>query len=312
MLDLAGDRDVRREQQGYVSPAQARAFMQAARHVQLDNRGRRTARWRAPISASSRRPQARTTTRPDVRPARLPSPPSDTRDTAPAAMAEVMEVLRDAGVLVDAPRGLLSSPRHDAGRLALIQHFVASKPAGQEELAYLTNAIIAGCSILARPFAPQEASNAALAICNLGLEAWPPHWNDVDLVTAFQVGWSILHRDVAMYAAKRLIAVIGDIQCDDRDTRLRLQGLRRDLVRHVRDGAPWRARNALDAILILDASCWAALVALTDECPVLHAAIRASHDRVRSINPAGYEFISQLSQIAVVREFMASLPTRLA
>ncbi len=55
-------------------------------------------------------------------------------------------------------------------------------------LAYLANAIIAGCSIQARPFAPQEASNAAVAVCNLGLEAWPGHWNDCDLVTAFH--WS--------------------------------------------------------------------------------------------------------------------------
>ena len=48
-----------------------------------------------------------------------------------------------------------------------------------------------------------------------------------------------------------------------------------------------------------------------DECPVLHAAIRASRDRARSINPSDYEFISQHSQIASVREFLDSLATRL-
>ena len=79
-----------------------------------------------------------------------------------------------------------------------------------------------------------------------------------------------------MYAAERLIAVIAEIRCSDRDIQMRLQGLRRELVQGVRDATPWRARNALDVIVMLDAPCWAALVALTDECPVLHAAIRAS------------------------------------
>src|SRR4029077_10256964 len=112
-------------------------------------------------------------------------------------------------------------------------------------------------------------------------------------------------------AAERLIAVIAEIRCNDRDIQMRLQGLRRELVQSVRDAAPWRARNALDVIVMLDAPCWAALVALTDECPVLHAAIRASRDHARSIKPADYEFISQQSDIAIVHEFMESLPARL-
>lgn len=114
-----------------------------------------------------------------------------------------------------------------------------------------------------------------------------------------------------MHAAERLIAVIAGIQCHDRDIQVRLQGLKRELMQGVRDGTPWRARNALDVIIMLDMLCWAALVALTDECPVMHAAIRASRDRARSINPSDYEFISQHTQITIVREFIESLPTRL-
>ena len=239
------------------------------------------------------------------------SPPGDSVRIAPDAMAEVVEVLREAGVLQEELRGLLRSAGDETSRLALIQDHVASHPASVEELAYLANAIIAGCSIQARPFAPQEASSAAAAICNLGLEAWPRHWNDCDLVAAFQVGWTVLHRDVSIYAAERLIAVIPEIRCHDRDVHMRLQGLRRELAQSVRDATPWRARNALDVMVMLDAPCWAALVALTDECPVLHAAISASRDRSRSIDPSAYEFISQLSQIAIVREFMESLATRL-
>ena len=169
--------------------------------------------------------------------------------------------------------GCFDPAEDDTLRLALIQDYVASHPASAEELAYLANVIAAGCSIQARPFEPQEASNAAAAICNLGLEAWPRHWNDCDLVAAFQVGWTVLHRDVSMYAAERLIAVIAELRCSDRDIQMRLHGLRRELMQSVRDATPWRARNALDVIVMLDAPCWAALVALTDECPVLHAAI---------------------------------------
>jgi hypothetical protein len=313
MFDLACDRETRREQQGYVTPAQARAFMQAARHVQLESA-------RPPHSPLARayfrglEPTAGAHTDALERPFALlsESQPDDSVPIAPAAMAEVVEVLREAGVLTEEPRGRLRSAEGEPSRLALIEDYVASHPASMEELAYLANAIIAGCSIQARPFAPQEASNAAAAICNLGLEAWPPHWNECDLVAAFQVGWTVLHRDVSMYAAERLIAVIAGIRCHDRDIQLRLQGLRHELVRSVRDATPWRARNALDVIVMLDAPCWAALVALTDECPVLHAAIRASRDRSRSINPSAYEFISEHSQITIVREFMGSLATRLS
>jgi hypothetical protein len=45
-----------------------------------------------------------------------------------------------------------------------------------EEFAFLANAILAGCSIQARSLTPQEASDAAGAVCNLGLENWPAAW----------------------------------------------------------------------------------------------------------------------------------------
>ena len=286
--------------------------MQAARHVQLENE-------RPPHSPLSRAYFRGIEPTPDAHGDAVQGPsgllsesqPNDSAPVAEAAMAEFVEVLRDAGVVMDEPRGLLRSAAGEPSRLALIHDYVASHPASTAELAYLANAILAGCSIQSRPFAPQEASNAAAAICNLGLEAWPRHWTDCDLVSAFQVGWTVLHRDVSMYTAERLIAVIAATRCSDRDIQLRLRGLRRALVQSVRDATPWRARNALDVIVMLDAPSWAALVALTDECPVLHAAIRASRDGTGSISPTDYEFISQHSQISIVGEFMDSLPTRL-
>jgi hypothetical protein len=108
-----------------------------------------------------------------------------------------------------------------------------------------------------------------------------------------------------------LIDVLAGMRCRDRGLQLRLDGLRHELMQGVRQSEPWRARDALDVILMLDAPSWAALLALIDECPVIHAALDAPRQRRRTINPADFAFISQNSQIAGVREFMASLPSAL-
>jgi hypothetical protein len=311
LFDLACDREARRQQHGYVTPAQARAFMQAARDVQLESdrpppSPLAQAYFRELEATAGAQDEIRTLSAGLLRQSRSDTP----RHIEAAVIADVVEVLCDAGVLPDEPRGLLQSAEGDKSRLMLIHDFVASHASSTQELAYLANAMIAGCSIQARPFSRQEASDAVIAVCNLGLENWPSRWNDCDLVTAFQVGWTVLHRDVCLYAASRLIDVVADLGCNDRDIQMRMHGLRRELMRHLADEAPWQARHALDVLIMLDATCWAALLALIDECPVIHAAMDTSR-RCRAINPADYQFIAQNSQIALVREFMESLPARL-
>jgi hypothetical protein len=201
-----------------------------------------------------------------------------------------------------------------------------------QELAYLANTIVAGCSIQARPFTAQEASDAAVAVCNLGLENWPPRWLAAkkrrgssvveagtmlpdnflvghDLVSVFQAGWTILHDDVCMYAAERLIGVLTRLRCVDREIQTGLDALRTEMTRHWQAGAPWRARDALDVIMILDMPAWATLLGLIDECPVLHAGIGASlGSPTHAVSASAFELISENSQIASVREFMQSLP----
>jgi hypothetical protein len=108
------------------------------------------------------------------------------------------------------------------------------------ELAFLANTLLAGSSIQSRPFTPQEASDAAACICNLGLECWPRHSAsdaflvDHDLVTAFEVGWSVLYQDVSLFVADQLISTLADLQCVDADTRHGLRALRRTLVNSAR------------------------------------------------------------------------------
>lgn len=203
-----------------------------------------------------------------------------------------------------------------------------------EEFAYLANTIAAGCSVQARAFTEREASTAALAICNLGLENWPRHWMparaagaavvdigtalpddflvDRDLVGVFQVGWAVLHNDVCMWAAERLIAVLADLRCRDRDIQLALAALRVELTRHWRAGTPWHARDAMDVMAMLDMPAWVTMLGLVDECPIIHAGMAASQGSgVHKIDPAAFEFISENSQIAAVRQFMRSLPETL-
>ena len=309
MFDLAVDREVRRERQGYVAPAQAHAFLKGGRDLQLGaDRPAPSAIARAYFRTIESTLTTEAEARHEAFQAFIEASPARPSTLEPSG---VVEVLRDAGVLGAQPRALVGAPDQQASRLSQIEVHVASHPASAEELAYLANVILAGCSIQGRAFTAQEAGDGAVAICNLGLENWPTHWSDPDLVNAFQVGWTVLHRDVSMYVGQHLIDVLAGIRCRDRDIQLRLDGLRRELKQGVRNREPWRARDALDVILMLDAPSWAALLALIDECPVIHAALDAPRQRRLTISPADFAFISQNSQIAAVREFMASLPAAL-
>jgi hypothetical protein len=297
-----------------VPPEQAHAFLQSARQLNLDGDSPpppdpiAQAYFRAltvPSTAESDDTHRRA--------GMLPESSTDAApEIAPEAVAEVVETLRDAGVLAAPITALLPGADPQSSRLAWIQAHVESHAASAEELGFLVNTLMAGCTIQARLFTPQEASDAAAAICNLGLENWPRRWTDPDLIAAFQVGWTILHRDVCMFTAERLIDIVAALHCTDRDVQLRLNGLRRELARHAGDRAPWRARNALDVLVMLDAPSWAGISALIDECPVLHAAVGASGRRCLRIDAADFEFIAQNSQLAAVREFVASLPGALA
>ncbi len=336
IYDLAGDREGRREQQGYVTPAQARAFLQMARELRFESAAPPPANplARAYFRAIDRTPTATADSVADA--SGLLAAGSEAQpapEDSAKAVAAVFELLLDAGILAQPPRALLGGSEARAQRLGLIQARLefaldqdqAAYLARNEELAYLANTLMAGCSIQARPFTAQEASEAAIAICNLGLENWPPHWLprnatalpvsfliDHDLVSAFQIGWTVLHNNVGLYAAEQLIGVLKPMRCDDREIQRDLKALRIRMAKHWRAGAPWHARDALDVIATLDVLAWVVLLALIDECPALHAGVSASQDsQALSVSASDFEFISENSQIASIREFMQSLPETL-
>jgi hypothetical protein len=128
----------------------------------------------------------------------------------------------------------------------------------------------------------------------------------------FQVGWTVLHENVGMRAAERLIAALSGLEWHDPVTRSDIATLVAKLTNAWRAGAPWRIGEALEAIATLDLPAWIALIGLLDECPVMHAAVVASLDGgTHSIDTSDFTFIATNDDIAVIDRFLQLLPARL-
>ena len=77
----------------------------------------------------------------------------------------------------------------------------------------------------------------------------------------------------------------------------------------IEAGTPWLAESSLDVIAIFDQPAWAALVALIAECPVMHGALTASLEHhTQVIDAHAFTFIAGNTDIAIVRDFIGSLP----
>ena len=186
----------------------------------------------------------------------------------------------------------------------------------EQEFAFIANALVAGCSILGRSFERQEASDAVTATCNLGIAHWPVRWAPAPahtLTTVFQVGWSVLHRDVSMPASTRLLDILDAMRPRDREAQFEFQAFARELRRQHQAGTPWRARNGLDILAPFDLLAWAALGALFDECPVMLANVSPDAGRgPHTVDPSKFQFIAHERHIAAVHAFLASVPELLA
>jgi hypothetical protein len=318
--DLALAREHRRSQQGYLTPADSRAFLEMARQARHQRTGASpsispiaSAYFRAADEAAASAEES------------AQSPEGALDPAASANVSEsidaVVDLLAEAGHLPARPRALLEGTTPQPSRLTRMQRLMehvrdsddTAYVARSSELAFLANTLMAGCSIQSRPFAAQEASDAAAGICNLGLEHWPAGWPNAEtfdhvLVMAFEVGWAVLHEDVSMFVTAQLIATLADLGHVDVDIQRGLYALRRELVRQRDTGTPWRARHALEVIAMLDGPAWASLVGLLGEIPVLPAALRATLEgQTRAVSATAFEFISTTGQIDDVRAFMGKL-----
>jgi len=313
--DVALDREHRRSLQGYSTPADARAFLQMARQ-------RRDTRPN-PVAAAYFRAADDTAAAADHDASGQPPrhlEPASTDESVPEALDAIVGLLAEAGLMPQRPRALLESAREQSRltRIRPLMEYVRDMDdtahlTRSRELAFLANVLIAGCSVQSRPFTAQEASDAVVGICNLGLEQCGATLPDAflvdhDLVTAFEAGWAVLHEDVSMFVAERLIVTLGDLQCGDVEVQSGLNALRHELVRQRDTGTPWRARDALEVLAMLDMPAWASLLGLLDECPVLPAALTAILEgQIGAVSATAFEFISTTDQIGQVRAFMGKL-----
>jgi len=200
--DVAIERKRRRSQQGYATPADARAFLQMARqprHTRSEASATGsitvnpivTAYFRAageaPESSSetARSPERMLTSSTSA------SPSTASRSTD-AHVTQPTSPHRSSG------HRAADRSRRDAERPRALLEAAELRPAGREARApaasdgvtcatrtrpRTSRAVVSsrssrtrcspGCSVQSRPFTPQEASDAAAGICNLGLEHWP-------------------------------------------------------------------------------------------------------------------------------------------
>ena len=306
MADIAGAREERREQQGHVTPSQAAAFLKLARqsdsHRDLD-----------PVSAAYFR---------DLKGRAQPQEDSgDGRATAFLASIE-------AGVLNEPRRSLLpGAPSAGGDPLSRVRaqllfaqdHDHAAHARRTEELTYLANVLVAGCSFQSRRFRAAEASDAVLAICNLGLEnsQQTPHDLPPDflvhrsLVPVFQTGWRILYEDVCLFASERLVETLSEMTSDDRDIQERISETCRRMKTQIAARTPWLERENLDIVAILDLPSWTMLVNLIDQCPVVPKDVCSPAEKPPLRVATEFDFISENRQIIWARNFAASLPEKL-
>lgn len=209
--DVAIERERRRSQQGYVTPADARAFLQMARQPEHARSGASVtgsikvnpivrAYVRAADEASessnerTRSPERLLESLASTSPAARSTDVHVDATDVPESVAAVIGLLTEAGMMPERPRARLEAAGTEAQtarltRVRQLMEYVRDRNetayfGRNRELAFLANTLLAGCSVQSRPFTPREASDAAASICNLGLEYWPARWPSVTLQDA--------------------------------------------------------------------------------------------------------------------------------
>jgi len=170
--DNLAARDDRRAAEGYVAPADARSFLALAREGHAYREGR------DPVTRAYFR---------ELAPAAVPraqaaGAPSLEHTQPHADVARLMQLIaRATGEPVAPASRLLAAVPSAAGAGAartrpidlalqrLAQEYPEVYSARVEELSYLSNVLVSGYAYAGRRLRPVEASEAAVAICNLGL-----------------------------------------------------------------------------------------------------------------------------------------------
>jgi hypothetical protein len=336
--DVAAQRGERREQQGYISPADALSFLRSARRCSLvEILGAPVpdpitqAHFRDYFTPPGQQPASQRAGAPAEAPASVvddeAAPPSP-------AVARWLSALREVDGA--APRRLLPAGTTQAPELPVRGTMLALKLADPAlysrrvvELSYLANILLSGASHEARNFRPVEAAEAALALCNLGFErALGLTWNATgsreresraiawltrhDLVTAFRAGLHVAHHELALAASHALRTRL-QRSASPRPARARAREFSRLAAALAQDAErqePWRSCSRLDVLeTILHPGTLTAFRALLAECPTLPPQLSRTH---RASASRFVTHVAQVHQIAAMLARFESGSTRCA
>jgi hypothetical protein len=170
-----------------------------------------------------------------------------------------------------------------------------------EELAYVTQVLVAGCTFESRAMRALEAARAAIATISLGIDfLLEDLLQDATAVTVirresvdklFRVGWHLLFRDIVMPAARALEQQLRTSSAPDQA---------RALGAAIKSGKPWSALPGVRT-LDMDRGEIKTLLALSDECPTLRDLLAQTHGRTQEI-----AFVARCSQLQAVGDFLAT------
>jgi hypothetical protein len=316
--DVAGDREDRRAEQGYIAPSSAAAFLALARTSKLEvlaGSSERDAVTRAYFRGLRDEPTRTKANQPTASP--------KAGRPASSESSDLVDVLREAGIVAPLQANHLIEGRSAGKAKAQLDRFaealrgLADKHPHihgdrMRELAYLANVLAAGCSLDGRPMRPVEAARAAVATCNLGLahlcggQGKPE--TDARMLEAtaadrlFLVGWNILFHAVVLPAAERAkeLLVRAAATGADPDSRRDLERAESALVSASASGKPWAARRSLDALADrLGEPVLAAVTALLGECPALEGRLSQGSQEI--------EFIATEEQLGAVIGFLEGI-----
>lgn len=189
--DVGGDREDRRAEAGYVAPTDAASFLALAKgemtappteHDPVTRAYfRRLAKKAAPAKVRQSPPRghgAQAASRSErALPAAGGNEVADTRPGGKKLTSDTFaSLLREAGVTVAAQPRQIAAGRPGSPEPLLVRamrRLAEEDPAAvnerTEELAYLVNVLVAGCSFRGRRLRPVEAASAVIAACSEGL-----------------------------------------------------------------------------------------------------------------------------------------------
>jgi hypothetical protein len=299
--DVAAEREDRRSGEGYVAPSSAASFLALARTTPLEEIIQATKP--DPLTAAYFRAWKRPTTKPA-------SPDRETEagqaKQAAAASRRLLAILRDtdvlprpatAGLLEIADAGDTTANRFAAAMAALRTTAPETHDRRMQELAYVTQVLLAGCTFEGRAMRGLEAARAAMATISLGIDHLAAGGLPVTVIRLesvdklFRIGWHLLFSDIVMPAARAL------------EQQLKTSGAApqaRELGAAIKSGKPWSALPGIRALGLENAEV-STLLALSDECPTLRGLLAQPTD-----SSCALAFVANRSQLQAVRDFLAT------